>query len=94
MNGYNIKNLNFMEQKKLEHEYMDSFTEDIVQAMMRTFFERMHYYSNYNMSLILENEDMKKELEKKNEQIKQLEKEWQKEFDLRKKLEELKSDEN
>lgn len=87
MNG-NIKNLNFMEQKKLEQEYMESFTEDIVQAMMTKFFERMRYYSNYNTDLILENEDMKKELEKKNEQIKRLEKEWEKEFDLRTKLEE------
>lgn len=85
----NMKNLNLMEQKKLEHEYMESFTEDIVQAMMTKFFERMRYYSNYNMDLILENEDMKQELEKKNEQIKQLEKKWEKEFDLRMKLEEL-----
>jgi predicted PilT family ATPase len=77
-----------MEQKKLEHEYMESFVEDIVQAMMTKFFEKLHYYSTYNMDLILENEDMKKELEKKNEQIKQLEKEWEKEFDLRTKLEE------
>ena len=88
MNSYNMKNLNFMEQKKLEQEYMESFTEDIVLAMMTKFFERMRYYSNYNTDLILENEDMKKELEKKNEQIKKLEKEWEKEFDLRTKLEE------